>query len=185
MRKITCIAGAIVSSVAISVTWMAVPALAQANKPDAKQAAPAKWPAYQGKSFKVDYPAGWKPQTLVASTPAESDSAIFASPDGQMQFYIFSPQWDGTPPGIAIDAVKEVETARKTEPGISSGIKGHYTWYTIAAKDKSYSRTYQSFKAISEPVHWVIGMKYANDAALGTYRADYARFKKSLEQFAD
>jgi hypothetical protein len=102
-----------------------------------------------------------------------------------MQLYIFSPQWDGTPPGIALDAAKESETAKKSEPGKSSGVDGTFTWQTITAKDKSYTRTYQSFKAKDEPIHWVIGMKFKDDATLAKHRADYARFKGSLEQYAD
>jgi hypothetical protein len=173
------------SSLAAMTMLAAADAMAQSAKPEAKKSAPAKWADYKGKSFKVEFPPGWKVQTLEAKKPRESDAATFTSPDGAMQFYIFSPQWDGTPPAIALDAAKEAETARKTEPGVSSGVKGHYTWQTIAAKDKSYTRTYQSFKAIDEPIHWVIGMKYSNDEALAKYRADYARFKQSLQQFAD
>lgn len=145
----------------------------------------AKWPEYRGKSFKVSYPAGWKAQPLEAKTAKESNAATFTSPDGAMQFYVFSPQWDGEPPGIALDAAKETETAKKSDRGMSSGVQGTFTWTTIAAKDKSYTRTYQSFKAKDEPIHWVIGMKYANEAALAKHRADYARFKASLEQYAD
>jgi hypothetical protein len=146
---------------------------------------PAKWPEYRGKAFKVSYPAGWKAQPLEAKTAKDSDAATFTSPDGTMQFYIFSPQWSGTAPGIALDAAKETETARNTDRGMSSGVKGTFTWHTITAKDKSYTRTYQSFLAEGEPIHWVIGMKYANEATLAKYRADYARFKGSLEQYAD
>lgn len=145
----------------------------------------AKWPEYRGKSFKVSYPAGWKAQPLESKTAKDSDAATFTSPDGAMQLYIFSPQWDGKAPGIALDPATEIETARKTDRGMSSGVKGTFTWHTIAAKDKRYTRTYQSFVAEGEPIHWVIGMKYKDDATLAKHRADYARFKGSLEQYAD
>jgi len=156
-----------------------------AGKSETKKPAEAKWPEYRGKSFKVSHPPGWKTQPLEARTAKESDAATFTSPDGAMQLYIFSPQWGGTAPGIALDAAKETETAKKSEPGKSSGVAGMFTWQTIAAKDKSYTRTYQTFKGKDEPIHWVIGMKYKDDTALAKYRADYARFKGSLEQYAD
>ena len=135
--------------------------------------------------FKVNYPPTYKAQPLEAKTMKESSAATFTSPDGAMQLYIFSPQWGGDAPGIALNAAKEAETAKKTEPGKSSGVAGTYTWQTITAKDKSYTRTYQTFKANDDSIYWVIGMKYKDDAALAKYRADYARFKSSLEQFAD
>jgi hypothetical protein len=148
-------------------------------------AAKPTWPEYRGKAFKVSHPPGWKVQPLEAKSAKESDAATFTSPDGAMQLYIYSPQWGGTAPGIKLDAAKEAEVSRKSEPGKSSGVAGMFTWHTIAAKDKSYTRTYQSFTGKDEPIHWVIGMKYSDEAALAKYRADYARFKGSLEQFAD
>ena len=102
-----------------------------------------------------------------------------------MTFYIFSPQWAGDAPGIALDAAKETEISRKTEAGKSSGVTGTYTWTTIAAKDKSYTRTYQDFLATDKSIHWVIGMKYQSDAVLQQHKAAYAAFKGSLRQLAD
>lgn len=177
-------AAAVIAALCVAFTTSGMADTAKpAQKADASKQ--AKWPEYRGKSFKVSYPPGWKTQTLGAKSPKESDAATFTAPDGTMQLYVFSPQWDGEPPAIAMDAAKETETARKSEPGKSSGVPGTFTWHTITAKDKSYTRTYQTFKGKEEPIHWVIGMKYANEAALTKHRADYARFKGSLEQYAD
>jgi hypothetical protein len=102
-----------------------------------------------------------------------------------MQFYLFTPQWAGEAPGIALDTAREIEISRKSEAGKSSGAAGTYTWTTIAAKDKSYTRTYQDFLAGDGSIHWVIGMNYRDDAALQKYKAAYAKFKGSLRQFGD
>ena len=149
------------------------------------EAATPKTKTYRGKFFEIQYPASFAAQPIDVAKEAESDAATFSAPDQSATFYVFSPQWAGEAPRIALDASKEIEVERRTGKGKSSGVDGSFTWITIAAKDKSYTRTYQSFKAIDEPIHWVIGMKYSNDEALAKYRADYARFKQSLQQFAD
>jgi hypothetical protein len=159
---------------------------AASQEPAAKQSEKqAKWPEYRGRWFKVNYPPGWKAQPLEAKTAKDSDAATFTSPNGAMQFYIFSPQWGGDAPGIALDPAKEVEHERKSAAGKSSDVAGTFTWIGIEAKDKSYLRNYQSFKAKDASIHWVVGFKARSDAVLKQYRTDYERFKKSLEQYAD
>ncbi|MEQ1515309.1 MAG: hypothetical protein ABL931_02330 [Usitatibacteraceae bacterium] len=140
---------------------------------------------YRGAYFEVQYPAKFKAAPLEGTKPRESKGATFTSPDGTMTFYLFSPQWAGEAPGIALDASRETEISRKSDAGKSSGVAGTYTWTTIAAKDKSYTRTYQDFLASDGSIHWVMGMKYRDDAALQKYKAAYGRFKASLRQFGD
>ncbi len=140
---------------------------------------------FKGAYFEVKYPSQFKARALESSSRNAASAATFTSPDGSMQFYIFSPQWGGDPPGIALNSAGETETARKTEKGRSSGVDGTFTWYTIVANDKSYTRTYQDFVATDKSIRWVIGMKYTSDAALQQYRAHYGRFKASLRQLAD
>lgn len=146
---------------------------------DARQA------TYKGAWFEIKYPADFKVRALDAAKPKESNAATFSSPDGGMEFYIFSPQWGGEAPGIALDPGSEVETNRKSEKGKSSGVDGVYTWRTISAKDKSYTRVLQDFLATDGSIHWVIGMKYKSEAALHKYQPQYAKFKASLRQLAD
>jgi hypothetical protein len=140
---------------------------------------------YRGAYFEVQYPADFKVSPLESAKPHESKGATFTSPEGAMTFYLFSPQWAGEAPGIALDASRETEISRKSESGKSSGVAGTYTWTTIAAKDKSYTRIYQDFLARDGSIHWVIGMKYRDEAALQKYRAAYGKFKASFRQFGD
>ena len=140
---------------------------------------------YRGAYFEVQYPAAFKASPLEGAKPRESKGATFTSPDGTMTFYLFSPQWAGEAPGIALDASRETEISRKSDAGKSSGVAGTYTWTTIAAKDKSYTRTYQDFLASDGSIHWVIGMKYRDDTALQKHKEAYGRFKASLRQFGD
>ncbi|MBL8519078.1 MAG: hypothetical protein JNK75_00270 [Betaproteobacteria bacterium] len=154
------------------------------------QAAPAtdtavKDKTYRGKFFEVRHPADFSAQPLGAARGADADAATFTSPDQSVTFYVYSPQWAGEAPGIALDAQNESEVERRSGQGKSSGVAGTFTWTTIAAKDKSYTRSYQRFEANDKSIHWVIGLKYANAAALKRHQAAYARFKASLVQLAD
>jgi hypothetical protein len=154
-----------------------------ANAADDKVA--TRYASYKGKFFEVQYPANFKVRVLDAAKARESNAATFASADGSMEFYVFSPQWAGDAPGIALDGAREIEVSRDTKPGKSSGVAGTFTWTTIAAKDKSYTRRYQDFLATDGSIHWVIGMKYRGEADLARYQAEYAKFKASLKQLAD
>jgi hypothetical protein len=151
----------------------------------AQSAAPARVSKYRGAFFEVKYPSNFTARSLDATKARESSAATFSAPDSSMEFYIFSPQWAGDAPGIALVPAKETEVARKSEKGKSSGVEGTFTWTTIAAKDKSYTRLYQSFLAEDKSINWVIGMKYSSEEALAAYRAQYAQFKASLVQLAD
>jgi len=147
--------------------------------------AATRFASHKGKFFEVQYPANFKVRVLDAAKAGDSNAATFASADGAMEFYVFSPQWAGEAPGIALDAAREIEVSRDTKPGRSSGVAGAFTWYTIAARDKSYTRRYQDFLATDGSVRWVMGMKYRSEADLGRYQAEYAKFKASLKQLAD
>ncbi|MCY7389019.1 MAG: hypothetical protein LH481_13325 [Burkholderiales bacterium] len=125
----------------------------------------AKQTTYKGAYFEIKYPADFKARAIDATKAKESSAATFSSPDGDMEFYIFSPQWGGDAPGIALDPSRETETRRKTDKGKSSGVAGVYSWVTISARDKSHTRVYQDFLAEDASIHWVIGMKYKSDAA--------------------
>ncbi len=117
---------------------------------------------FRGRYFEVRRPANFKARAIDAASPREADA-----------------------PEIAFDAARETEISRKTESGKSSGVAGKYTWATIAAKDKRYTRLYQHFNADDGSIHWVIGMRYQSDDALQRYKPAYAKYKASFRQFAD
>ncbi|EIC19833.1 hypothetical protein [Thiorhodovibrio frisius] len=139
--------------------------------------------SYTGAWFKVWYPDSFR---AVPSIPSRTsgdgvDSAFFRSPDGQVEFYIFSPQWNGEPSDIAIDPARETVRAKETKP---SG-DGQVTWITLDANDGSYARSYQDTVSNGGSVRWVVGIKYSSQAAYNRYKSSYLKFKRSLEQYAD
>lgn len=95
---------------------------------------------YKGAWFNIEYPANFKVEnSLKSSTNSEGfDSAFFTSPDGKIQFYVFSPQWSGKPEDIKIqENEKMVETKAENKNGI------FIDRWTVAAKDGSYFRSYE------------------------------------------
>ena len=138
---------------------------------------------YRGAWFEVHYPADFKLRNSLQSSgmPHEFDSAFFVSPDGQVRFYIFSPQWGGDTPDIAVKPELETEKTDKTET--ANGFKKR--WYTITPRKAGFTRSYVETTSEDGAIHWVIGIEYADKKAYEKYQSSYLAFKKSLKQFAD
>lgn len=138
---------------------------------------------YRGAWFEVHYPAGFKIQNSIQSSgmPHEFDSAFFVSPDGLVKFYIFSPQWAGETPDIAVKPELEIEKTEKTET--TNGFKKR--WFTISPRKTGFTRSYVETTNEDGTIRWVIGIEYADRKAYEKYQSSYLAFKKSLKQFAD
>ena len=163
----------------------------------------AGWRAYHGAWFRVEYPRGFRVRPGMASRTAipGEDSAFFTSPDRTVEFYVYSPQWYGAPSDIMLNPKTEKLVSSRTKivpakpswPGISADDEQpdvEILWQTIRAKDGSYTRSYVN-AAFGPGImdgrmgQRVFGVKYTSHRAYERYRADYLRFKRSLEQYAD
>lgn len=149
---------------------------------------------YKGAWFDIDYPVGWKATPLSRSTTSVtgSDSARFTSPNGDAEFYVFSPQWNGDPKEVALDPKREVLVSQRVErapqgkrPDGSYLYNPVAHWYTVRARDNSYQRSWVDVEDKGLNVRHVFGIKYRNKKAYQKYRVYYAHFCKSLEQFSD
>jgi hypothetical protein len=130
----------------------------------------------------VRYPAHFQVRPSLPSRTAEGfDSVEFIAPDGSVSFYVFAPQWGGEPTDIELDPVRErlVAEERRDEDG------GHARWFTIAAKDGSYLRSYRETTKEQGSLRTVVGIKYASEAARRRYLPAYEEFRRSLERYAD
>ncbi len=154
----------------------------------------APYAKFHGAWFDIDYPVAWKatPFSRSATSTTGSDSARFASPDGRVEFYVFSPQWNGNPKEIALDPKREIlvyhRVAKASRGKMTGG--GYLTnnvakWYTVRAKDHSYERSWVDVEDKGSNVRHVFGIKYRNQAAYQKYRTQYSHFCKSLVQYAD
>ncbi len=147
------------------------------------------WKLYQGAWFNIQYPPDFAVQPLRPSLSAATgyDSARFRSPDGAVEFYVFSPQWSGDiaeiEPNPATERVVEDTRRTRDSPGGKAAVQLH--WVTVQAKDGSYTRAYYDEFDTSLNVRKAFGIKYKNQAAYNRYRDIYLAFKNSLVQFAD
>ncbi|TAK05544.1 hypothetical protein EPO33_00105 [Patescibacteria group bacterium] len=136
------------------------------------------WPVWRGTWFDVKYPPGF------AARVGAEDSAFFTSPDGKVEFYVYSPLWGG-------DAAADVGLNSATERLVDekTQVDGPTTthWVTIAAKDGSYTRSWVDIKDdnFGSPVNHAFGIKYKDAAAYAGWRDAYLAFKASLVQYAD
>ena len=138
---------------------------------------------FEGAWFSIRYPSDFivRP-SMHSSTSADGyDSAFFTSPDKLVEFYVFSPQWDGNAYDITLNPTREY-LIDKDVRNLSDRTE---TLFTIAAKDGSYKRSYRETTSIHSTVRWIVGIKYSSQMAYQTYQDAYVAFKKSLEQYAD
>lgn len=152
------------------------------DDPKPQEKATSKYSTYKGAWFDIEYPSDFKVEnSLKSSTNSEGfDSAFFTSPDGKVQFYIFSPQWSGKPEEVKIqENEKLVESKSENHNGIF--IKR----WTVAAKDGSYYKSFEESSEAEGTINKVFGIKYASKKDLEHYRDEYLHFKNSLKQYAD
>lgn len=133
---------------------------------------------FRGAGFQISYPNSFKTFGSQKSTQSNGlESAFFPSPDNQVEFYIFSAQTMGIANDIAVKP-NEKQGPIETQKGGTKQIK----YWTITAKDASYERTYQETLDANTGEHWIIGLKYKNQAAFNKYKSDYLAFKKSYRK---
>ncbi len=134
---------------------------------------------FKGAWFDISYPSSF---TVLQGIKCQSmdgvESAFFISPDKSVEFYVYSPQWSGEASDIVLKSDEKL-ASEKTD------VKGNQTikWFTISAKDGSYTRSY--VQTITESTNQVFGIKYKNQSSFDKYKNEYLNFKKSLVQFAD
>jgi hypothetical protein len=140
------------------------------------------WPLFKGAWFTIKYPPGFivKPGQKSRTSVQGYDSAFFISPDRTVEFYVFSPQWQGTPE-IDVDSANEVIISQNVETKNNAIV----TWVTVKEKHGNYLRSWVDREDKLSNTRLVFGIKYQDQANYNKYRPDYLIFKKSLRQFAD
>lgn len=140
------------------------------------------WVTYNGAWFEIRYPSNFRVRpSLRGSSGQGYDSAFFASPDGSVEFYVFSPQWNGEPVDIELNPQSEVQASQNTEKRQGRIVRR----VTIRARDNSYLRSFEDTEDTATNTRKVFGVKYRDQAAYNRYRQNYLAFKQSLRQFAD
>lgn len=130
---------------------------------------------YRGPAFDIRYPSDFK-----ARRGASEDSAYFTNKDKSVEFFVFSPLWNGDPSEIMKKSgEKVVDESRET--------KKQVTVYraTYAAKDGSYSRSVEDVENKEFNTRYTFGFKYRDSKTFDKFRKAYLAFKQSLKQYAD
>lgn len=136
---------------------------------------------YKGAWFQINYPLGFTAKGSQKSLSADGfDSATFTSPDQDVEFYVFSPQWNGDAQDIILQTNEKLSSTTSQQNGDHTT-----TWWTISAKDGSYFRSYQQKTNTVYHTNCIFGIRYKNQSALKTYTLQYSKFKSSLIPFAD
>lgn len=144
--------------------------------------APLKPGVFSGAWFEISYPAGFSVKPSLKSTTAEGyDSAEFIAPGGEVSFYVFAPQWGGNPADIALIPEREQLVAEQ----LRTLAERETRWFTIAARDGSYRRSYQETVAQQGSVKTILGIKYRNEESRLRYQQAYQQFRKSLQLYTD
>jgi hypothetical protein len=140
------------------------------------------WRVFKGAWFEIKYPPGFtvKPGQRSRTSVRGYDSAFFISPDQKVEFYVFSPQWNGTP-DYSLDSVNEVIVSND----VTTKNNVTVTQVTIKEKNGGYLRSWLDKEDKLSNTRCVFGIKYRNKTSYDQYRPDYLIFKNSLRQFAD
>ena len=139
-----------------------------------------KWLVYKGAYFDIKYPATFRVRPS-QRTEDRYDSVFFTAPDGAVEFYVFSPIWNGDPRDIEINEGQETYVSQDTTE--RGGIKIRRV--TIRARDGSYTRSIEDRENTNTNNRTVFGIKYRDQKAYDQHRQTYLAFKKSIRQFAD
>ncbi len=141
------------------------------------------WAAYKGAWFSIKHPQTFQVKSSMKSRTAAKgyDSAFFVSPGGEVEFYVFSPQWNGEPRDIGLNPITEEYAAQKEEQNKGKNIRR----VTIQAKDKSYLRSFVDTEDTNLNTRLVFGIKYRDQKVYDKYREVYLNFVRSLRQYSD
>jgi len=148
---------------------------------------------YRGGWFVIAYPGDFRVEERErsASLGPESDrydGVAFVSPDGKVEFYVFSPQWGGTSEYETILPNEEVLEVDETGDlgQVEKGEEDRYVKSVlIADRSDRYFRTFRKTVEIAGSVSWLVGVKYRSPEDYERYREEYQAFTASLVQYAD
>jgi len=161
----------------LSLVLLMLPAISVESEPR------TRWPKFKGAYFEINYPPGFKARRSLPSNSFEGqfDSAFFTAPDSSLEFYVFSPLWNGQPEDIGRNPA--IEDVVSEQPELNGALKTRRG--TLKAKDNSYLRSFEDTENTETNTRKVFGIKYKDQAAYAKYRSQYLRFKQSLRQFSD
>jgi hypothetical protein len=101
---------------------------------------------------------------------------FFVLPSGEVEFYVFSPMWNGNPQESAVKPNEVVVSQRQTRTKSPHG-DIVVQWKTWRARNGSYWRAIVDRENVGLNTRVVFGIRYRNAAVLRRYTPAYARSK--------
>jgi hypothetical protein len=137
------------------------------------------WPKFKGQWFDIKYPPGFKAVGRDKNTTGKYDGVSFLSPDKTVEFYVYSPRFQG-------DSWWMTKRTGETLGGQSTDDGAKYTikYGTYTGPKGKYSRSYADITIKADGSRHVFGFRY-NSQTYDKYKPKYVIFKSSLKQFAD
>ena len=141
----------------------------------------AQTATFKGAWFQIQYPSNFIATGSMKSLTADGfDSAVFTSPNKQVEFYVFSPQWEGEANDIKLQGQEKLINTKTQISGDTE-----ITWWTITSPNGTYQRSYVQKTHKIFHTTCIFGIMYKNAKAFDLYKKEYANFKNSLQPFAD
>ena len=145
-------------------------------------AIPAGWGSFHGNFFVIGVPPGFvaKPRGNPGGG-GKSDAVSLWNKASSVEFYVFSPQWNGRAEIMEVAQGAEVLTSKESNrTGSVLEVQ-----LTITARDRSYVRFVISRTKENENTNTTWGIRVPNMKVYEQIRPTYVRWKQTLEQFAD
>lgn len=133
---------------------------------------------YEGAWFSAQIPTDMEVQPSLTSSSGEgADSIWVRSEDGQTEFYLYSPQWSGTPYDIFVGAQDRNELTRQ-DTQTDSFVELELTYESSVGRFE--------IAQSSDPVsHKTVGYRTTNGELSPESSQKYDCFKISITQYAD
>lgn len=146
-----------------------------------------EWLTYLGPWFDIDYPVSFRPlgyDHSPGATDYDEDGMRFESPDGEVEFYVYSPLWSGEPGWVKLAPGETLFDRNSTTEG--SGIETkQMTWVTVVGPTDEYTRSWLQVRQPQLNVKYYLGIRYNSLTAYERWLDEYVRFRESLVQYAD
>lgn len=161
--------------------WLMTTALLLISALGISAGQPNGWSKFRGAFFEIGIPPGFTAKGQPDSAAGQVSAVRMWNAAKKVEFYVFSPQWNGTADALSLVPGREVLKSRETK---REG-KVQVVELEIAARDGSYTRFVVSRTNDETNTNLTWGIRVPNMKVYAEVRPTYLRWKETLQQFAD
>lgn len=147
----------------------------------ANETPPPEWKLYHGNFFEIGVPPNFveRPEGKLVGDNRSDGVSLWNESQG-VEFYVFSPQWNGVSPWTK---TKTAETLDSHESKTTGDVVEEQ--WTMTAKNKSYVRFVVSLTNTTLNTNRTFGIRIPNMKVYAKVKPTYVQWKRTLQQFAD